>query len=103
MKIRNFGYKSLTELRDKLAERGIGSHLGDGAAEVVGGDQLSTGELPTGITLSVEELGELIGSGGAGQAPVQAEAEEGSWAWEEDDEEDEEEWSEDDDEEEVSS
>ena len=73
---------------------------GDGAAVVVGGDPLSAGELPTGLTLSVEELGELIGSGGAGQAPVQAEAEEGSWTWEEDDEEDEEEWSEEDDEEE---
>ena len=103
LKIRNFGYKSLTELRDKLAERGIGSHLGDGAAVVVGGDPLSAGELPTGLTLSVEELGELIGSGGAGQAPVQAEAEEGSWTWEVDDEEDEEEWSEEDDEEEVPS
>jgi hypothetical protein len=71
LKIRNFGEKSLTELREKLAERGITAPerdtpmaaLGEGEAE--GGADLAE-EVSS---LSVEDLGELIGSTG-GQSPI---------------------------------
>ena len=64
LKIRNFGEKSLTELRDKLTERGIAPQPdalpeaaqtnGQAAAQVLTGDTLSG--------LTPEDLGELIGS-----------------------------------------
>ena len=64
LKIRNFGEKSLTELRDKLTERGITPQPdalpeatqtnGQAATQVLTGDTLSS--------LTPEDLGELIGS-----------------------------------------
>ena len=62
LKIRNFGEKSLTELRDKLAERGISP---DRPAALEAGDQgdpvavlESSGAL---ADLSTEDIGELLG------------------------------------------
>ena len=80
LKIRNFGFKSLTELREKLSEHGIASKEIDETGAAAGGI-LKPGALPTGVTLSPEELGELIASGGIG-SPVagQAQSEEGSWS-----------------------
>lgn len=64
LKIRNFGEKSLTELRDKLSERGITPPRGELSAEDTGA--VATGpeaELEGAITgLTAEDLGELIGS-----------------------------------------
>ena len=103
LKIRNFGYKSLTELQEKLAERGIAPQRGEGVVAAADGDgSLTIGALPTGLTLSVEELGDLIGAAGIGEGSPPAQSEEGAWEWAEEEEEDEEEWAEDDDEEEVS-
>jgi len=73
LKIRNFGEKSLTELREKLAERGITAPqsdspiaaLGEGEDEAEGGVAVAE-EVSS---LSVEDLGELIGSTG-GQSPM---------------------------------
>ena len=64
LKIRNFGEKSLTELRDKLSERGITPPRGelspeDTGAVVTGPDAELEGAV-TGLT--AEDLGELIGS-----------------------------------------
>ena len=71
LKIRNFGEKSLTELREKLTERGItppqnGSPvpaLAEGAPE----DGVEIAEAVS--SLSLEDLGELIGSTG-GPSPM---------------------------------
>jgi hypothetical protein len=71
LKIRNFGEKSLTELRGKLTERGItppqnGSPvpaLAEGAPE----DGVEIAEAVS--SLSLEDLGELIGSTG-GPSPM---------------------------------
>ena len=54
LKIRNFGEKSLVELRDKLAERGITPQRGGPSED--GPDQLE--QLPG---LSADDIGELIG------------------------------------------
>ena len=75
LKIRNFGYKSLTELKEKLAERGIAHPGGDGGAA-------GLGALPSGVTVSVEELGELIGAGSMGESRPQADVAEGFSRWE---------------------
>ena len=64
LKIRNFGEKSLTELRDKLSERGITPPRDELSAEETGA--AATGpedELEGAVTgLTAEDLGELIGS-----------------------------------------
>ena len=88
LKIRNFGFKSLTELKDKLADHGIAPKAGDRAATSTGnGGLLEPGALPTGVTLSPEELGELIASGGIGNPTVgEAQSEDGSWLVPDDDE-----------------
>ena len=64
LKIRNFGEKSLTELRDKLSERGITPPPSESPVAA-----LSEGEPSDGVdvaeavsSLSLEDLGELIGS-----------------------------------------
>ena len=101
LKIRNFGLKSLTELKDKLIEHGIAPNEGDGVpTATVSRDILEPGALPTGVTLSPEELGELIASGGIGSpASGQAQSEEGSWSVPDNDEPDEDEGDNDDEEE----
>jgi DNA-directed RNA polymerase subunit alpha len=62
LKIRNFGDKSLEELRDKLVQRGI---TAPGKEFVDGSETL--GALPG---LSSQDLGELMGIGEAPPAPV---------------------------------
>ncbi len=53
LKIRNFGDKSLTELREKLAERGITADGGD-----------SDGESPGAVgVISPDDIGELLQAG----------------------------------------
>ena len=73
LRIRNFGEKSLTELREKLAERGITAPQSDSpiAALGEGGDEAEGGVAVAEevSSLSVEDLGELIGSTG-GQSPM---------------------------------
>jgi DNA-directed RNA polymerase subunit alpha len=65
LKIRNFGDKSLTELREKLAERGITADGGEAGGETQG----SAG------VISIEDIGELLqaGEGGASQGGLTAE------------------------------
>ena len=64
LKIRNFGEKSLTELREKLTERGITPQL-EASPDAAQSDGQTATEILTGETLSgltPEDLGELIGS-----------------------------------------
>ena len=93
LKIRNFGFKSLTELKDKLVEHGIAPNASDEfPTATINRDVLEPGALPTGVTLSPEELGELIASGGIGSpASSQAQSGEGSWSVPDNDELDEDE------------
>jgi len=65
LKIRNFGDKSLTELREKLAERGITADGGEAGGETQG----SAG------VISIEDIGELLqaGEGAASQGGLTAE------------------------------
>ena len=73
LKIRNFGEKSLVELRDKLAARGI-SGQGGGAADPLAaiGELDSEGEESMGITdLTPEDIGELMGGNDAVAGPAE--------------------------------
>jgi DNA-directed RNA polymerase subunit alpha len=65
LKIRNFGEKSLTELRDKLSERGITPPRAEPLGTAVGQGELGPEAEPASRLpdLSPEDLGELIGSG----------------------------------------
>ena len=73
LKIRNFGDKSLEELRGKLAERGISTYLKE-AAEPAESDLFPTEQLsPLGVgDLSSQEFSQL-GGNGDGSAPDQGE------------------------------
>ena len=71
LKIRNFGEKSLTELRDKLSERAIAPTRTE---ELEAGDQVEPGEAmldqdSTLENLSPEDIGELLGGGTVTMAP----------------------------------
>ena len=65
-KIRNFGEKSLAELRDKLSERGISSQRGGSSEDGGSVDQAAADDDPLAdvSSLSPEDIGELIGGGG---------------------------------------
>ncbi|MCH7605537.1 MAG: DNA-directed RNA polymerase subunit alpha [Chloroflexi bacterium] len=65
LKIRNFGEKSLAELRDKLSERGIAQPREELPAATVTEDapELSGKTLTSFADLSLEDLGDLIVSG----------------------------------------
>ena len=76
VKIRNFGEKSLLELREKLAERGVSSQR-DGPQEELSTDgqsDLETEPLVAISDLTPTDLGELMGDD---EAPVRAEG--GNW------------------------
>ena len=64
LKIRNFGEKSLTELRDKLSERGIAA-IRTEAAESDDQSQPDEAVEPSGAleNLSSDDIGELLGGG----------------------------------------
>ena len=64
LKIRNFGDKSLEELRGKLAERGIATYPKD-TGEPADGDLFPTEQLsPVGVgDLSSQEFSQLGGNG----------------------------------------
>jgi len=64
LKIKNFGEKSLTELRGKLIERGITSPEGDAPAPALSEGASEDGMDVAGAvsSLTPEDLGELIGS-----------------------------------------
>ncbi|PKB79319.1 MAG: DNA-directed RNA polymerase subunit alpha [SAR202 cluster bacterium Io17-Chloro-G9] len=66
LKIRNFGEKSLDELHEKLNDRGITSRgSGPAAAEVAVAEGISSGEVAEALsTISIEDLGDLMTSGG---------------------------------------
>ena len=71
IKIRNFGEKSLTELREKLAERGIVVSLPEALGE--GGQGLSAAVVDASGSLedlSTEDIGELLGGGAVAVAPA---------------------------------
>ena len=100
LKIRNFGDKSLVELRDKLAERGITPQRGTPADD---GDSFKkldteTGPLDAIPNLTLEDMGELIGGEGAPVASAEIFGGADEWAGEEaadeDDEDDEADWAE---------
>lgn len=64
LKIRNFGEKSLAELKEKMAARGIAPQRG-GALEADKGSGMPTaGEEPVAVVVSLtpEDIGELIGT-----------------------------------------
>jgi DNA-directed RNA polymerase subunit alpha len=67
LKIRNFGDKSLVELRDKLAERGITSHRGTLSEDRDAFKQPDTEAGPFAVIpdLTPDDLGELLGGGGS--------------------------------------
>lgn len=67
LKIRNFGEKSLVELRDKLAERGITAQRSNAADDLGTADQAALSPLIAVSDLSPDEIGELIGGA---EAPV---------------------------------
>ena len=97
LKIRNFGDKSLVELRDKLAERGITPQRGTPADD---GDSFKkldteTGPLDAIPNLTPEDMGELIGGEGAPVASAEIFGGADEWAGEEAaDEDDEADWAE---------
>ena len=71
IKIRNFGEKSLTELREKLAERGIVASLPEALG--AGGQGLSAAVVDASGSLedlSTEDIGELLGGGAVAVAPA---------------------------------
>ena len=88
--IRNFGEKSLTELRDKLSERGIATNRADGMeADLPSTIVEATAALED---LSPEDIGELLGGGGATMiAEAEGKPESSENDKDDDDEEDEEE------------
>ena len=104
LKIRNFGEKSLTELREKLAERGIGfqndggSTLQQGASEGVGAAVAETAT-PVG-GLSAQDIRDLLGTGDGPAAPADLPGDTAGWTMEDDPEDDEDDTEGDDDEEE---
>ena len=68
LKIRNFGEKSLTELRDKLGERGIAQPKGELPPATVTEDAAEPGDgktLTSLADLSLADLGDLLVSGDA--------------------------------------
>ena len=97
LKIRNFGEKSLVELRDKLAERGITPQRGTPPEE---GDAFKqpdteTGPLASIPDLTAEDIGDLLGGGGAPVASAEINGGGDEWPEEEpEDEQDEDDWSE---------
>ena len=100
LKIRNFGDKSLVELRDKLAERGITPQRGTLTDD---GDSFKKLDTETGLldaipNLTPEDMGELIGGEGAPVASAEIFGGADEWAEEEaadeDDEDDEADWAE---------
>ena len=88
LKIRNFGEKSLVELRDRLAEMGVTTQKGGSAEEPAGGQVALEEDAVSEIaSLSANDLGELIG----GESPVAAAASPGEiesvgMQWEDEDE-----------------
>ena len=80
LKIRNVGEKSLTELRDKLGERGIAQPKGELPADTLTEDAAEPGggkTLTSLADLSLADLGDLIVSGDApvAMAPAAGEGE----------------------------
>ena len=64
LKIRNFGEKSLTELRDKLSERGIAPNRTEGVESDGQGQAIAVLEPSAELeNLSPEDIGELLGGG----------------------------------------
>jgi DNA-directed RNA polymerase subunit alpha len=92
LKIRNFGEKSLIELRDKLQERGLttdpneSSNVGDQGQPVAVLD--SSNELQN---LSPDDIGELLGGGTITMAAPELTEEDLNWSEEDEEENDQEE------------
>ena len=86
LKIRNFGDRSLTELREKLAERGIGpgGAAQEGSFNESTGDAPVPGAAPSMVSgLTSEELSELMGPGEAPPPEATLAGEPGGWSVEE--------------------
>ena len=95
LKIRNFGEKSLVELRDKLAERGITTQRGTPSDEGERVEQIGAEADPLAAIpdLSPEDIGDLLGGGEAAVASADVNGGAVQWAEEEaQDEDGESEW-----------
>ena len=101
LKIRNFGEKSLTELRDKLSERGIVSDRPEALEAGGQGGPVAVLE-PSGALedLSTDDIGELLGGGTVTMAAPESAERSLEWSPEDDGEDDGVDDDEDDDEEE---
>ena len=63
LRIRNFGERSLLELKEKLAELNIPSRVGQSVSALAENGSAATGDVPvSGTEISPEDLGELMGS-----------------------------------------
>jgi DNA-directed RNA polymerase subunit alpha len=94
-KIRNFGEKSLVELRERLSERGIYSPRGRGSEEhSLAAHPAGEDDSPALVSgLSTEDIGELMGGGDPLAPSGDGRIEGGLWSDEDaDDEEDEDDW-----------
>jgi hypothetical protein len=87
LKIRNFGEKSLQELRGRLAERGI-TPAPSGSSEVEATDVFPAGPMEAVSTpgFLAEDIGELMGTGGGPIAGAYPEPEEEPSEWPDGDE-----------------
>ena len=86
LKIRNFGDKSLTELREKLADRGITPRQ-EGEAPAEGPEDQAVGELEPGgaaTALTPEDISELIGALDE-PSPIAAKEDQPEWETEDED------------------
>ena len=85
LKIRNFGEKSLVELRDKLAERGITTQRGSPTDEGEGVEQIGAEADPLAAIpdLTPDDIGELLGGGEAAVASSDVNGGAVQWAEEE--------------------
>lgn len=88
LKIRNFGEKSLTELREKLAEWGIGSQPSSASSleEGLSGDEgVAVEDLGAGGgALTAQEIRDLLGAGDAPESTADLPADAAGWSTEND-------------------
>ncbi|PKB64072.1 MAG: DNA-directed RNA polymerase subunit alpha [SAR202 cluster bacterium Io17-Chloro-G2] len=100
LKIRNFGEKSLTELRDKLAERGIGAQSGnvssleEGSTGSVGVADLEA----AGGALTAQDIRDLLAAGDAPESTAELPRDAAGWSTEDDQDDDQDDDDEEDDE-----
>ncbi len=95
LKIRNFGDKSLTELREKLAERGVGAQPGSDASLEPGHSQ-DNGDAGAAVAeqvagegaISAQDIKELLGVGEAPESTADLPGDATGWSTEDDSDDD---------------